>query len=131
MDKQEKIVCAAIQFRPYICEHDGFGDKTELNGCSYDEIRSSFAYEYLCVTGSSKDEKEGFITSKNRFVDAKEAMKIAVEENQIEAIRKVFDAIPNFHDKGIDSHEFGEAANAAIDIRDEYLARELKPEDLY
>lgn len=78
MDKQEKIVCAAIQFRPYICEHDVFGDKTELNGCSYDEIRSSFAYEYLCVTGSSKDEKEGFMTSVGRFVDPVEAQQIAI-----------------------------------------------------
>ncbi|MGL4675429.1 MAG: hypothetical protein ACRCXK_11280 [Wohlfahrtiimonas sp.] len=78
MDKQEKIVCAAIQFRPYICEHDGFGDKTELNGCSYDEIRSSFAYEYLCVTGSSSGEKEGFMTSKGRFVEPIEAQQIAI-----------------------------------------------------
>lgn len=128
MDKQEKIVCAAIEFTTEDLFISTQQDKYVLCGVGYEEIKN-FNNSVICR--EVLHTQNGFITSKNRFVDAKEAMKIAVEENQIEAIRKVFDAIPNFHDKGIDSHEFGEAANAAIDIRDEYLARELKPEDLY
>ena len=128
MDTQEKIVCAAVKVARVKSDYKGV---KIVIGVDYQSIYNDGVLSYLANDQDTNIWQNGFITSKNRFVDAKEAMRIAVEENQIEAIRKAFDAIPNFHDKGIDSHEFGEAANAAIDIRDEYLARGLKPEDLY
>lgn len=145
MDKQEKIVCAAIQFRPYICEHDGFGDKTELNGCSYDEIRSSFAYEYLCVTGSSKDEKEGFMTSAGRFVEPVEAQQIAIACGQYRDPHIRIKSLEKSIEVGWDSVKYAKTSVAITSLKKQiaedqavlealkggYLGNALRVEDLY
>lgn len=70
---KEFILCAAIDFKgTIICGH-----------------RHSDCYELLLNLVNPKDEDvpgrdfQGFLTSKNRFVNRKEAYKIAEENNQI------------------------------------------------
>lgn len=101
MEKQEKIVCAAIQIKYF----DGYGRKsTEFLGVNYKYIKSDRVYEMYCEDYSFLSEIKGFITNENRFVDAKEAWRIAKDADQVN---------PLFFELDFGAHP------------------ELKPEDLY
>lgn len=81
MDKQEKIVCAAVK----ITYKDGVGDYAVDTICdaTYKLIRQSQSYKRQhFVHASTAKDTDGFITNYGRFVDAKEAMRIAVKTGQ-------------------------------------------------
>lgn len=73
MDKQEKVVCAAIQYSARDYKNGGFSEPKHICGVDYKFIEIPVAYTSPI---------RGFATSKNRFVDAKEAMRIAVKTGQ-------------------------------------------------
>lgn len=69
MDKQEKIVCAAIQFQFKDYENDGYFPPQHICGVDYKFIEIPRAYTAP---------RMGFATNKNRFVDPVEAQQIAI-----------------------------------------------------
>lgn len=100
MDKQEKIVCAAVRFT--IPKGDYTGVKI-VTGVSYKSIVEGGILDYLAHEETNIWQK-GFVTNHNRFVDAKEAYRIALHANQIKPMMILTDP-PQYPD--------------------------LKPEDLY
>lgn len=78
----ERIVCAANKY----CE-DGVEDITLLgvrHCCSYmNDHYDDLFYSGVNLGGVGVTEVQGFITNKGRFVDRKEAWKIALEQRQI------------------------------------------------
>lgn len=118
MSKQEKIVCAAVRVWA--------GDDENI------ELFVNYPAKYL--TGNAQigyaGYQKGFITNKNRFADPVEAMKIAVEADQVGGIlwKKVEARMLNdcgFIDR---SKVKGKAIDETIKS---YLEFPLKPEDLY
>lgn len=81
-DPPERIVCAANKY----CE-DGAEDITLLgvrHCCSYmNDHYDDLFYYGVNLDGFNVTEVQGFITNKGRFVDRKEAWKIALEQRQI------------------------------------------------
>lgn len=71
MDKQERIVCAAVKLNL------GDAERVEL----YVYYPESLAEQYATI--GSIGFVKGFITNKNRFVDPKEAWEIAEDAEQI------------------------------------------------
>lgn len=127
MDKQEKIVCAAIEFVVEDSFISSQHDKYVLCGIGYEEINdfnnSVMGREVLCA-------KNGFITDKNRFVDAKEAMEIAIEQDQILEINNCF---AEFHEAQL-AENFRKVNTLLGELQSlklKHASRELKPEDLY
>ena len=94
-NKQEYILCAAIWYsdlplkKPEILESRGFSPYNVDSGVIFCGWRH---YNCICqmaaVTGlddsAAGHGKQGFLTSKNRFVDRAEAAKIAYVAGQIE-----------------------------------------------
>lgn len=85
---KEKILCAAIRY------DDG---RTRLN---HEEYGTGFVvggYDHATIKSigiSNPNQTEGFITSKNRFVDREEAAKIAFECGQT---KKKEETLYSFH----------------------------------
>lgn len=136
MSKQEKIVCAAVEIRVFndvveMCstvvvpcvDHDD-GDPS----VTIDKLNPLLAE--MWTLGRLEVLNKGFITNKNRFVDPVEAMKIAVEADQVGGIfwQKVEARMLN--DCGFIDRS--KVKRKAIDetIKN-YLEFPLKPEDLY
>lgn len=144
MDKQEKIVCAAM-FVKWKYKDIDFKNEEIICGVDHNLIRKSSHFmdrrynydrEYFSF-------EKGFITSKNRFVDAKEAMRIAIDAKQmididsvisdinleidaIEFLIKNNDIDEKFSTKKLESLRRKLTRFLKIENRDE-----LKPEDLY
>ena len=79
-NKQEKIVCAAIR----TIGTDGKCERCLISvGVDYHFIQEQEGYENIHDIESILSEVRGFITNKNRFVDPKKAMKIAVAACQV------------------------------------------------
>lgn len=87
MNKQEKIVCAAIEF---LAEHSISKNQFSyvMCGIGYKEIHGLAVRVGCDPILSSKD---GFITNHNRFVDAKEAWRIAKDADQVNPLFFEFD----------------------------------------
>ena len=75
MDKQEKIVCAAVRFA--IAKEDYNGIKV-VTGVDYESIYNDGVLGYLAREQYTNICQNGFITDKKRFVDPVEAQKIAI-----------------------------------------------------
>ncbi len=131
MSKKEKIVCAAVRFEK---EHVRTGIESNINVLcvnygdeNIEEARFRFENNSYYFVNR---EIEGFITNKNRFVDQREAMKIALKANQISSVEEV--AIRVSHHKSLGNTSTARVeASALVSMVELYLARELKPEDLY
>lgn len=116
MDKQEKIVCAAIR---------NWMGKSE-NIVLYVEYPDHLT-ESLYQVGDIGYEK-GFVTNKNRFVDPVEAMKIAISAHQlIKMQEKIWDILSKLQNKENAQNETIEHQEIVM----RFLDKELKPEDLY
>ena len=152
MDKQEKIVCAAIKIKWF----DGYNNRsTEFIGVNYKYIRGDSVYEMFCEDYTFLSEAEGFITSKNRFVDAKEAMEIAIKsgqypdhQNEINNLEQMISSAKEAEARNKTRKPF-DITNGFLNLKDEFVLNyerlqeevnalkaiaeraELKPEDLY
>lgn len=77
-DPPERIVCAANYYQT---------DNVILCGIRHGSDDMYSMYDFASGSGGlrlhKKYEEQGFVTSKGRFVDRKEAWKIAVEQKQI------------------------------------------------
>lgn len=76
MNKQEKIVCAAVKFE-YMVHSEVVMCLDYNDNRVQDHISNDMAY------GVIGERTNGFITNYNRFVDAKEAWEIAEDAEQI------------------------------------------------
>lgn len=86
--KQEQIVCAAIRIEWF----DGYNKRsTNLLGVNYKHIRNDEVYEMFVDDYKFSSEVDGFITSKNRFVDQIEAADIALSADQLPEVNKLWD----------------------------------------
>ena len=131
MSEKEKIVCAAIQYNAWdICQEKYRDEPFYICGLDYESIMESDAYIQCCILKSTINDKKGFITNKNRFVDAKEAMSIALKACQIQAVESI--AMRAAHHRQLGNTSTARAEESAlVSMVELYLARELKPEDLY
>lgn len=76
MEQKEIILCAAIMFRDtMICGH--------RHGDCY-VILKNLLSKYISIDNLPDREEQGFLTSFGRYVDRKEAWKIAKANNQIQ-----------------------------------------------
>ena len=93
MDAKEYILCAAIWYKdlplikPEVLEHRGFGPYNVDKGvvlCGW--RHPNCIYQKVAITGlrdaESGEKVEGFLTSKNRFVEREEGLQIAIKTNQ-------------------------------------------------
>lgn len=118
MENKEMVVCAAVR--------KWAGNKEEV------EIFVDYPDEYLTNNAQIGyvGYQNGFITNKNRFVDPKEAMKIAVEAKQIDDLKIRSLQIVMFK-------LLGQSTRALVNekllnnVIEEYLSRDLTLEDLY
>jgi hypothetical protein len=88
----EKILCAAVWYKDLECNPDipkkMFLPKNIKKGVVFSGYRHSQCILMKCaLTGlmdaESGENEQGFLTSKNRFVSREEALKIAIEANQV------------------------------------------------
>lgn len=82
MTKQERIVCAAV--KAYVIPHENWYAEPfyhVFKVINHEDYKEEHIYRYLEVFVNPAP-VFGFFTSKNRFVDAKEAMEIAVKSGQ-------------------------------------------------
>lgn len=139
MDKQEKIVSPAVEFEYFYRGDDPDCDDKpiarEVVMCiHYDDERIESKRDAHFMYDTNVREKKGFITSKNRFVDAKEAMRIAISQCQIYSVELLYrelnthNASPRYDNWQL--HHDQIKAGIAL-MESSLLARELKPEDLY
>lgn len=81
MSNKEYILCAAVKRKiPRDCQpyHEGTNDICNVEiGYRHHDIMQRFGKDELDLT------KQGFYTSKGRFVDRKEARIIAIEAGQV------------------------------------------------
>ncbi|MGL4673491.1 MAG: hypothetical protein ACRCXK_01385 [Wohlfahrtiimonas sp.] len=146
MDKQEKILTQGIKF---IVRDNGSKNEFEEGFTNHvpfildvNEIQVRLFRESVQAENDHGADFEiirediGFITSKNRFVDAKEAMEIAIKARQITSPVDLVMAMKNrIKMAKSNPNEYGgesyikhlESEIKAIDI----AQTELKPEDLY
>ena len=75
MDKQEKIVCAAVKVARVKSDYKGVKIVT---GVDYQSIYNDGVLSYLANDQDTNIWQNGFITDKNRFVDSVEAQQIAI-----------------------------------------------------
>lgn len=135
-NKQERIVCAAIKMRwvgALNLKHCEL-----LCGINHTQIRRSMFYqEKKCGEWQeSFFHEKGFMTSKGRFVDPKNAMKIAINANQIAAL---VEAEKECWDEWIGLRIIPSIIAAPIlpkhtkfyELKKAYMSRGLMPEDLY
>ena len=135
MSEKEKIVCAAIQYNAWdICQEKYRDEPFYICGLDYESIMESDAYVQCCILKSTINDKKGFITNKDRFVDPREAMKIAIDAGQIPYLKDLFDSYHhariNNPDTGV-SYEAKMLFSAFNHQRSIWECRDLKPEDLY
>lgn len=81
--QKEKIVCAAISYNEIII--------CGLRHVDCFDTLSKLLNKYTPITDLQTKENKGFLTSFNRFVDRKEAYRIAIESHQI--THTLFDGI--------------------------------------
>jgi len=80
VSKQEKIVCAAIK----TVGTNGESERSLISiGVDYHFIQEQEGYESFYDTETVLTEVRGFITSRNRFVDPREALEISGLGNQL------------------------------------------------
>lgn len=96
----EYILCAAIWYKelplkkPEVLQPRGFSPYNVDQGVVFCGWRhSNCMYQMVAVTGLRSvtnaedgvgEHVQGFLTSKNRFVDRKEALKISIQRNQVD-----------------------------------------------
>jgi hypothetical protein len=82
----EKILCAAIHYDidSSLRVHQPKNIKGGFVICGHRHHNIIATYNIL-TGGNTKNEIQGFLTSKGRFVDRKEAMAIAIEAGQFES----------------------------------------------
>lgn len=125
---KEKIVCGAVRFY-------GVGKAT----------RNEWSTDFLCIRYEDdniksirleienalcvdvKGEVEGFMTSSGRFVDQKEAAHIALDNDQVGKVNRLWDL---FASKRSES-ERSKMQELIYNKTSSILCRGLKPEDLY
>lgn len=79
MSKQERVVCAAVK----VCiTNDNYSEPVVVAGIDYQAINNSGLLSAVGHPTYCNMNHLGFITNKNRFVGAKEAMKIAIKSGQ-------------------------------------------------
>ena len=93
--KKETIICAAIwyndgQLRPHLPKNIDTGIVSA--GFRHPNCFTTLSVlfpnrDYLVVSDEERKCKQGFLTSSNRFVDRKEAAKIALEAGQITELK--------------------------------------------
>lgn len=85
MERQEKIVCSAIEIANVNDVYNGIYLGLRHGDCFFQISRirtlvgDSDEWRVKCLQNA----KQGFLTTKNRFVDRKEAMKIARVQGQV------------------------------------------------
>ncbi len=93
--KKQFIVCSAIWYKDD--KKRVFSPKNIKTGIVVCGLRHNNCFEILVELFPSKDQnkleykgkiKQGFLTSDNRFVDRKEAAKIAFQSNQTDILKK-------------------------------------------
>lgn len=98
--KEEYILCAATWYkelelkRPDVLEPRNYRPNNVDKGIVFSGWRHhNCLYQKVAITGLSDSQsgeyEQGFLTSKNRFVDRKEALEIALLQNQILDINDV------------------------------------------
>lgn len=122
MNTNERVISAAIRYEAFQFESDEI-ITIEIMGITHDHaIECNIAGYAEPLDGVEL----GFMTSNNRFVDAKTAKKIAVMQNQLKLL----------NENGIKSSELLEEGFTEITINGSErtvisLLGQLKPEDLY
>lgn len=109
--KQERILCAAVNYiadRPYDDQPEGIDHGYVVSGYNHDEIHS-LTDQIVSGHDYTSFFEEGFLTSFNRFVDRKEAFKIALDTGLLQV----------------------EDWNGARTIKSHRMNGELSSEDLY
>lgn len=129
--KREKIVCAAIK----TVGTNGESKRSLISiGVDYHFIQEQEGYEGFYDTETVLTEIRGFITNKNRFVDPREAMAIAINAKQIPYLNDLFES---YERARITSPGVGVCYEAKMLFdgwehqRKNFDCRGLKPEDLY
>lgn len=132
MSKQERIVCAAIRLSYLFVGDWSTGTKNRhyhiVCGVTYDSIRNSSLFQERRFNYSDGFEStEGFVTSEDRFVDAKEAAHIALDHDQIDEVNRLWDLFSR------QESESGKSKQQEIIYeKTSLILRDgLKPEDLY
>lgn len=90
-----RIICAAIHFPSY--KTTMYGPKNITEGqvlCGWRHANIISLHYAIYGKPVPADEVQGFLTSDNRFVGREEAMKIAIEANQI--IRDTYNSMTLF-----------------------------------
>ncbi len=127
MSKQEKIVCAAVEF-----EVDSGKDTIMCLGYDNDPRVENHRFhlaDYSLNEDESYNETLGFITNRGRFVDPKEAMSIAINNNQIRELSNLYTRWIEWQLVG--DERWKDVHECWREMRDKLENRELKPEDLY
>lgn len=111
-EKKEMIVCAAIMIEYY----DGYNKMgTRFIGVDYKRIRNDAVYEMYHDDYKFLSEVEGFITNGDRFVDAVEARKIAIDAGQFVCMRqRIADLEAGIESKWVDIRNAGEKGAALL-----------------
>ena len=135
-NKREQIVCAAIKMRwvgALNLKHCEL-----LCGINHTQIRRSMFYqEKKCGEWQeSFFHEKGFMTNKGRFVDPKNAMKLAINANQIAAL---VEAEEEWIEERSRLRIIPSIITASIlpkyikfyELKKAYMSRDLMPEDLY
>lgn len=97
-NEQEHILCAAIWYKdlelkkPEALGPKGFGPYNVDKGVVFSGWRHpNCIYQMVAIYGlrnaTAGEYEEGFLTSKNRFVDRKEGAKIALDSGQIKKLQ--------------------------------------------
>lgn len=125
--KVEKIVCPAIRTKWL---DNGYGRHSIFTGVDYTDIQYNEFYELLYDNETILSEERGFMTSRKRFVDRKEAMAIALEGSQIdEVVNKALEVV-SLQKMGGDRLAEKSLEELHYMVL-EYLSKELQPTDLY
>ena len=109
--KEERILCAAVNFlkdKFYAYQPEGISTGYVIPGFRHDDIHS-LADQIVSQYDYTDKNIEGFLTSFNRFVDRKEAFKIALDTGILQV----------------------ETWNGARTIKSHRMNGELSSEDLY
>jgi len=92
-DKIEKIICSAIWYKELPLVRDDFPEGfSRPKNCDRGIVfcghrHHNCLYQKVALTGLADHQSglniQGFLTNKNRFVDRKEALEIAMDANQV------------------------------------------------
>ncbi|UNM95930.1 hypothetical protein MMG00_12115 [Ignatzschineria rhizosphaerae] len=125
-EKQERIVGASLLVSYETS--DKYDNELRIDGADWGFIRGGQVYSNIRDVYGIHGQSEGFFTNKNRFVDPKEAMGIAIEAGQLSEIREKIQygyGLAGYESYNPDTDEALEELKASL------LKRGLKPEDLY